>query len=174
MTFHPGCVWCTVIWNVTCSSWQIILNEKKRNEEKTYENISPLAILSHQSPLGYMLQRQQDLGNVLLNNSVEILLNLAWNIGNLSRSQKPNHQMVSERFSSRVIAHWQTDVGIIYCCYRIDNAEEVDLTFLQKWWQLVHLLSDRMLTHIATGQKWPTDPRQCGLSWTVQAAVSLE
>ena len=66
-----------------------------KNERKPYENISPPAIPAHQSPLWYMVQRQQDLENVLFNNAAEILLNPTWNTGNLSCSQKPNCQMVS-------------------------------------------------------------------------------
>ena len=51
----------------------------------------PAAISAHQSPLGYKLQRQQDLENVLFNNAAETFcLTRSGTLEILSRSQEKN------------------------------------------------------------------------------------
>lgn len=62
---------------------------KKREKINLWEYISPAAISAHQSPLGYKLQRQQDLENVLFNNAAETFcLTRSGTLEILSRSQE--------------------------------------------------------------------------------------
>lgn len=70
-----------------------LLSRKRKLKEKP----TKIFLLQQYLPINlprYMLQRQQDFENVLFNNAAEFLLNPAWSDGNLSRSQKPNCQML--------------------------------------------------------------------------------
>lgn len=124
LSFHSSFVWCSLTEMSPAEGDKLLSRKNIKLKGKTNENISPPATPAHQSSLGYMLQRQQDLENVLFNNVAEVLFIPAGNTRNLSCLQKQNCLMVSLRKEHSTLEGQQRNFA--KKCSQIETVEKVN------------------------------------------------